>query len=101
MCLCISYTHVLTVGQCEVCQHAEHLLVILRGIPGSGKSHLAKSKHLLERVQNLQGHGAPGSPASGRLVVCSADDFFVDPKSGEYRFDRSLIREVLPCSVTK
>ena len=48
---------------------ATPVLVILRGLPGSGKSTVAR--------------GLSG-------VVCSADDYFVWP-DGVYRFDPSLI----------
>ncbi|MFA5947169.1 MAG: ATP-binding protein [Patescibacteria group bacterium] len=46
-------------------------LFILRGIPGSGKSTYAKSQ--------------PGA------VICSADDFFVQP-DGSYAYDKSKIQ---------
>lgn len=47
-------------------------LIILRGLPGSGKSTYVRN-HL---------NGA---------VVCSADHFFINPKSGEYIYDPSKI----------
>lgn len=50
------------------------LVVILRGLPGSGKSWLA---HNCE--ETLQ---APSS-----VALCSADSYFLDRKSGEYHFD--------------
>ena len=50
------------------------LVVILRGLPGSGKSWLA---HNCE--ETLQ---APSS-----VAFCSADNYFLDQKSGEYHFD--------------
>lgn len=46
-------------------------VTIMRGIPGSGKSYLARS--IAEKVKNG--------------VVCSADDYFVDKETGEYRFN--------------
>jgi predicted kinase len=49
-------------------------LIILRGLPGSGKSTVAKE---------LQG-GVP------TRVICSADDFFVH--DGVYKFDAKLLR---------
>ncbi|RXG70025.1 2',3'-cyclic-nucleotide 3'-phosphodiesterase [Armadillidium vulgare] len=51
------------------------IMVILRGLPGSGKSTIAKHierKHISCRI-------------------CSADNFFM--KDGEYVYDRSLIKE--------
>ncbi len=50
-------------------------IILLSGISGSGKSTIAKS-------------------LGGSLtVVCSADDYFVDVESGEYRFDPSKLSE--------
>lgn len=48
--------------------------IILRGLPGSGKSHLAKL---------IVNH------AEGVYRLCSADDFFV--RDGKYKFDGSRI----------
>ena len=50
------------------------LVVILRGLPGSGKSWLARNCE--EALQ------APSS-----VAYCSADSYFLDQKSGEYHFD--------------
>ena len=47
-------------------------LVILRGLPGSGKSTLAKTEY-------------PDH------VLVEADQFFVDPKTGEYHWRESLV----------
>lgn len=52
-------------------------IVILRGLPGSGKSHFAES--LRHEV-------------NGHVMVCSADDFFIGP-SGEYDFDPRKLSE--------
>merc|ERR1712012_1226232 len=52
-------------------------MIILRGLPGSGKSTLArKVKDFLPQAE-----------------ICSADLFFTDHQSGEYRFDRSQLSE--------
>ena len=54
-------------------------VVILRGVSGAGKSSIAS------RVQ-------AAVIAEGRdCTVCSADSFFVDADTGEYRFDRALL----------
>lgn len=45
-------------------------LILLRGLPGSGKTTLAK-----ELSEN------------GKYPVCAIDDFFTDVNSGEYRFE--------------
>lgn len=55
----------------------DRLVVILRGLPGSGKSTAARRLFGANR----------GSP-----VVCSADDFFVD-SSGNYNFDATKLSE--------
>lgn len=49
-------------------------VIIMRGIPGSGKSTWAKTHH-------------PGA------VFCSADDYFTGPSDGMYRFDPTLLSE--------
>jgi predicted kinase len=49
---------------------------ILSGISGCGKSTFAKRKAMLE--------GA---------VICSADDFFCDPETGEYKFDPTKLAQ--------
>jgi len=52
-------------------------MIILRGLPGSGKSTLArKVKEALPQAE-----------------ICSADHYFTDDQSGEYRFDRSQLSE--------
>ena len=50
-------------------------VILMSGIPGSGKSTLAKEL---------------GGPLT---VVCSADDYFVDPIKGAYNFDPSKLSE--------
>jgi tRNA uridine 5-carbamoylmethylation protein Kti12 len=53
---------------------------ILRGLPGCGKSHYAKSlcEELVDNDQN-------------RFALCSTDDFFYSEKG--YRFDKSRLSE--------
>ncbi len=49
--------------------NTEKSLILLRGLPGAGKTTLA---HLL---------------SENKYPVFSIDDYFTDPKSGEYKFD--------------
>jgi predicted kinase len=51
-------------------------MVLVRGLPGSGKSFLAAEKQ--RDYERRQGRG--------RAVVLSTDDFFVDRKTGEYKY---------------
>jgi tRNA uridine 5-carbamoylmethylation protein Kti12 len=51
-------------------------IIILRGVSGSGKSTKAK-----EIIKEAIKDGCFTS------IICSADQFFVDPKSGRYEFD--------------
>ncbi|EYC15362.1 hypothetical protein Y032_0037g3477 [Ancylostoma ceylanicum] len=55
-------------------REGHHVMVLMRGIPGSGKTHLAKFL--------LSNYGG---------VVCSTDDFFVE--NGEYRFQPEKLEE--------
>lgn len=54
-------------------------IIILRGIPGSGKSSYAK--RLISKLNGIFGL---------RVSVCSADDYFIDD-SGNYVFDREKL----------
>lgn len=49
-------------------------LVLLRGLPGSGKSTFA---HFIWE----------------KNVICEADQYFVDEKTGEYQFDATQLRQ--------
>jgi tRNA uridine 5-carbamoylmethylation protein Kti12 len=51
-------------------------LIILRGVSGSGKS--TKAKQIIKEAIK------DGCFTS---IICSADQFFVDPKSGRYEFE--------------
>lgn len=48
----------------------KHTLILLRGLPGSGKTRLAK-------ILSEQ----------GKYPVYSVDDYFTNPKTGDYQFD--------------
>ena len=54
---------------------------ILRGLPGSGKSTLVKEK-------------MADDPDWKEAVVCSADDYMIDPKTGLYSFRDYMIKKV-------
>ncbi len=49
-------------------------IIIMQGLPGSGKSTWIKENH-------------------PNAVVCSADHYFTDPKTGEYKFNPAEIGE--------
>jgi len=53
-------------------------IVIMRGVSGSGKS--TKAKEMIREILPL-----PRGENVG--IICSADQFFVDPKTGRYEFD--------------
>lgn len=57
-----------------------YLMVIMRGLPGSGKSHLA---HCIQKA-----HQADGNTAE----IYGSDQYFM--VDGEYRFDRTKLHEV-------
>lgn len=50
-------------------------LVIMRGVSGAGKTTMAN-----KILKETHSKGKTG-------LICSADQFFVNPKSGEYEFD--------------
>lgn len=59
---------------------------IMRGLPGSGKSTFCKNK-----ISNGEWPGA---------VICSADDYFVNPRTKEYKYDPRKITEAhIQCRV--
>jgi predicted kinase len=55
-------------------------VIILRGIPGAGKSTFVDS--LAEHL---------GNPMTQDVQACSADDFFVEAETGNYVFNKHLI----------
>lgn len=58
-------------------------LFILRGVPGSGKDSL-----ITNLVQNsLTTHG------KDKVRICCTDDYFINPKTGEYEFDITKLVE--------
>lgn len=66
----------------ELLNNAQPLLkkgtvVLVRGLPGSGKSHLAEALRKLAKAE---------------MDVCSADDYFCD-ENGVYNFDPSKLAE--------
>jgi len=56
-----------------------HKVVILRGIPGSGKS--TKAREL----------AATAIQANFSSEICSTDDFFIDAVDGLYKFDKTKL----------
>lgn len=59
-------------------------VIILRGLPGSGKSTF---------VGDLEGLLGPYGAVSEDLQVCSADHFFVVEKTGDYQFNPHLLKQ--------
>jgi len=57
----------------KVIKSNKKILYVNRGLPGSGKSTLAKEL------------------AGTNGVIFSTDDFFINPKSGQYEFDPKLL----------
>lgn len=56
-------------------------VVIMSGIPGSGKSTAAKR---IKREHDQD-------PATGKALIVSADDYFVSYETGDYEFDPKLL----------
>ena len=69
-----------SVSLAEVDAMSTSSVVILRGLPGSGKSWFAH--HCQEMREKTDS-----------ITVCSADSYFEKQKSGEYQFDPSLLPE--------
>jgi predicted kinase len=53
----------------------EKILIILRGLPGAGKSTLAK--HIVD----------------SDFLICEADKYFVDEETGVYNFDSNKLKD--------
>lgn len=64
---------------CQTTNKISQSLILMRGIPGSGKSTMAREI---------------ASTAAGRVVIASADDYFLvrDGDATVYRFDASKLR---------
>ena len=63
-------------------------LIIMRGLPGSGKSKVVRE--IIAKAINDHQHSA---------IVCSADQFFTNP-DGEYNFNPSMIAQAhMDCQV--
>jgi len=60
-------------------------LVIMRGCSGSGKS--TKAREIAEKWERDMQDVASAGLLGGIAVICSTDEFFVDPESGKYAFD--------------
>jgi predicted kinase len=58
-------------------------LIVLRGVSGSGKT---------TKANELKNDFLGQSPG-GLVHICSADDFFVNPKTREYKFDGSKLSQ--------
>ncbi|CAJ0584011.1 unnamed protein product, partial [Mesorhabditis spiculigera] len=58
-------------------KEGHNVMIILRGLPGSGKSHLADDLALL---------------SVDSVATCSTDDFFLD-REGNYRFDKNRLQD--------
>jgi len=59
-------------------------VIIMSGISGSGKSTEAR------RIAREDYNGGEGT---GNVVICSADDYFLQLGSGEYKFDPRLLSQ--------
>ena len=59
---------------------------IMRGLPGSGKSTIIK--------EMLADPNTPGNFTPDNVAICSADDYMIDPKTGEYCFRDYMIKKV-------
>lgn len=62
-------------------QHDKQTVILIAGLPGSGKSSLAR-KHI---------HKYYGDQNGNLHLICESDLFFTTP-SGEYRYDASQIK---------
>lgn len=77
----LSYTHT---DLPEIIQSIEanyRILICMRGAPGSGKSHLARA--IVDATQN-------GDYANH---IFSTDSYFIDTNTGQYTYDRLLLKE--------
>ena len=61
--------------------YTEKTCIILRGLPGSGKSCLAGLLFMLAETGHV------------KCEVCSADDYHINPETGKYEFDPDRVSE--------
>jgi predicted kinase len=76
----------------EHVEYPERILYIMRGLPGSGKSTKVKEiiKERKERKEKLNKESIDFKESID-YTICSADDFFVDKKTGKYNFVHSKL----------
>ena len=60
-------------------------LILLRGVSGAGKTTVAEMFFRLG--------AAPPEDFMDSVYIYSADDYFINPTTGEYRFDLSLLKD--------
>ena len=64
-------------------------LILMRGIPGSGKSTIARSMAGIPNSESVSLHGSYRSQHGTNGIILSTDFYFME--DGEYRFDPSKI----------
>lgn len=77
----ISYTHADLPEILHSIEANYRILICMRGAPGSGKSHLARA--IVDATEN-------GDYANH---IFSTDKYFVDTNTGQYKYDRLLLKE--------
>ena len=58
-------------------------MIVMRGVSGSGKS--TRAKELVQEFLDTN--------PEAQVIVCSADQFFVNRESGEYEFDQKKLQQ--------
>lgn len=67
------------------------VVIIMRGLPGSGKSTRAAELAEAAKLAAVAAAGGPERAAAAAFVIHSTDSYFIDPTSGVYVFNPELL----------